>query len=143
MNPFAVAIVLVLLVIAGMTLFRKSHTRQEEKKPSAISSGASALSPEDAKLYEDGLHPGEDGQALMYTLSVCRHCVSLKNWLIQHDIPFHEIYVDRYQGAERKALGEKLRSYNPRGSFPTLVLPGGEKALVGFREAELKKAFEV
>ncbi len=143
LNSLAVVIVLLLLVVAGVTLFGKSHTRQEEKKPSATNSAASTLSPEEAKLYEEGLHPGEDGQALMYTLSVCRHCVSLKNWLIQHDIPFHEVYVDRYQGAERKALVEKLRSYNPRGSFPTLVLPGGEKSLVGFREAELKKVFEV
>lgn len=131
-----------MLVIAGMALFRKIHTLREEKT-SASDPAASVLSPEDAKLYEEGLHPGEDGQALMYTLSVCRHCVSLKKWLKQHDIPFHEVYVDRYQGAERKALLEKLRSYNPRGSFPTLVLPGGEKSVVGFREAELKKIFEV
>lgn len=143
LNPLVVAIVVLLLAIAGMALFRKIHTLGEEKKTSASGSAASVLSPEDAKLYEEGLHPGEDGQALMYTLSVCRHCVSLKKWLKQHDIPFHEVYVDRYQGAERKALLEKLRSYNPRGSFPTLVLPGGEKSVVGFREAELKKTFEV
>lgn len=142
MNPLALVIVVLMLVIAGMALFRKIHTLREEKT-SASDPAASVLSPEDAKLYEEGLHPGEDGQALMYTLSVCRHCVSLKKWLKQHDIPFHEVYVDRYQGAERKALLEKLRSYNPRGSFPTLVLPGGEKSVVGFREAELKKIFEV
>lgn len=143
MNPLAVVIVVLLLAVAGMALFRKIHALREEKKPSAAGSAAAALSPEEAKLYEEGLHPGEDGLALMYTLSVCRHCVSLKKWLKRHDIPFHEVYVDRYQGAERKALLEKLRSYNPRGSFPTLVLPGGEKSVVGFREAELKKIFEV
>ena len=34
----------------------------------------------------------------------------------------------------------KLRSFNPRGSFPTLVLPDGQ-VLVGFREAQARKLF--
>lgn len=122
--------------------FRKPDSDPNGKTEKNAPVPSAPLSPEEAELYEAGLHPGEDGMALMYTLSVCRHCVSLKKWLEQREIPFHEVYVDRYQGAERKALVEKLRSYNPRGSFPTLVLPGGEKALVGFREAELQKAFE-
>ena len=143
MNPLAVAaVVLLLALVGGMFFCAKPHIRQREETEKDRARPCSPLSPEETEMYEAGLHPGEDGLALMYTLSVCRHCVSLKKWLSQHGIPFHEVYVDRYQGEERRALVEKLRFYNPRGSFPTLVLPGGERALVGFRETALKKVFE-
>ena len=34
---------------------------------------------------------------------------------------------------------DKVRAFNPRGSFPTIVMPGG-KTVVGFREQLLREA---
>ena len=141
MNQSAINIIILLFIVVFIILsvFFKKNSK---KTTFQAAHKQSPLSPEEQSLYEMGLHPGEDGIALMYTLKVCRHCVHLKKWLEQHEIPFHEVYVDKYHGENRSELLNKLRSYNPRGSFPTLVLPGGKKALVGFRESELKKTFE-
>ena len=49
------------------------------------------------------------------------------------------LYVDEFNGRDRSDLMDKVRSYNPRGSFPTIVLPGG-KVVVGFREQLLREA---
>lgn len=97
--------------------------------------------PADRKgLYEIGLHPGEDGTPVMYTLTTCRHCVHLRNFLTAHGIAHHLVLVDDFEGAARSAVMARLRSFNPRGSFPTLVLPGG-RVVVGFREGEVREAF--
>lgn len=93
-----------------------------------------------AQAYEWGLHPGEDGQSVMFTLRTCRHCVHLKDFLTRHGIPCHLVYVDEFTGTARSEMMGQVRRYNARGSFPTLILPGG-RTLVGFREHEVRAAF--
>ena len=39
---------------------------------------------------------------------------------------------------ERKAILEDIRKFNPRCSFPTIVI--GEKVIVGYKEDEIKGA---
>lgn len=90
--------------------------------------------------YERGMRPGADGQSVMYTVHTCRHCVRLKEFLDAHGIACHLVYVDDFRGAKRKAMIEKVRALNPRGSFPTLVLPDG-RVLVGFRERQIRAAY--
>ncbi|MCH5276453.1 MAG: glutaredoxin family protein [Desulfovibrionaceae bacterium] len=93
-----------------------------------------------AAAYELGMRPGADGRSVMYTLHTCRHCVRLKEFLDARAIPCHLVYVDDFRGAKRRAMVEKVRSLNPRGSFPTLVLPDG-RVLVGFRERAVREAY--
>ena len=92
------------------------------------------------EAYALGMQPGADGQSVMYTLRSCRHCVRLKKFLDAHHIPCHLVYVDEFKGAERAALMGRVRACNPRGSFPTLVLPDG-RVVVGFREREIRAAY--
>jgi hypothetical protein len=49
------------------------------------------------------------------------------------------IYLDQYSKEQRAELMEKVRSYNPRGTFPTMVVPGG-KIIVGYRKQLLEEA---
>ncbi len=91
------------------------------------------------KEYEAGTHPAEDGVAVMYSLTTCRHCVHLKDFLVRHDIPHRVVLVDKFSLQARSDIMAKLRFHNPRGSFPTLVAPGG-KAVAGFRESEVRAA---
>lgn len=91
------------------------------------------------KLYELGMHPAEDGVPFMYALEACRHCRKTREFLDANNIAYHYIYVDQYSGDARSALMDKVRSYNPRGSFPTMVVPGG-KVVVGFREQLIREA---
>ena len=103
-------------------------------------SAAARETQDGADAYEVGMRPGTDGQSVMYTLHTCRHCVRLKEFLDAHAIACHLVYVDGFRGAKRKAMIDKVRALNPRGSFPTLVLPDG-RVIVGFREQQIREAY--
>jgi glutaredoxin len=53
-------------------------------------------------------------------------------------IKYEFINVDELQGDERKAIIEDVKKFNPRCSFPTIII--GEKVIVGFKEKEIKEA---
>lgn len=103
----------------------------------------------DSKGIPHGMHdqylaaiaPGDDGKPLMYNLTTCRHCVRLHNYLDQQDVDHHDVTVDYFVGDARKEILAKLREYNPRSSFPTLIFPDG-KAIIGFKENELIAAID-
>jgi glutaredoxin len=42
------------------------------------------------------------------------------------------------EGDERKAIIEDVKKFNPRCSFPTIII--GEKVIVGYKETEIKEA---
>jgi glutaredoxin len=42
------------------------------------------------------------------------------------------------EGEERKAIIEDVKRFNPRCSFPTIII--GDKVIVGFKEKEIKEA---
>lgn len=88
--------------------------------------------------YQHGVAPCESGRPVMYTLHTCRHCVHLKDFLEANGIEHHLVYVDDFEDPARREVMATLRTYNPRGSFPTLVLPDGRTA-VGFRESLVRE----
>ena len=92
--------------------------------------------------YLLGLDPCASGKPVMYTLQTCLHCVHLKHFLDKHGIECLLVYVDDFEGEQRRELMSKVRSFNPRGSFPTLVLPDG-RVSVGFRETQVRKLFGI
>ncbi|MBS5048963.1 MAG: glutaredoxin family protein [Desulfovibrionaceae bacterium] len=75
----------------------------------------------------------------MYALETCRHCRKTREFLEENKVQYHLVYVDRFSGEARSNLMDKVRAFNPRGSFPTIVMPGG-KTVVGFREQLLREA---
>jgi glutaredoxin len=46
--------------------------------------------------------------------------------------------VDKLEGDERKAIIEDVKKFNPRCSFPTIII--GETVIVGYKEKEIKEA---
>jgi glutaredoxin len=46
--------------------------------------------------------------------------------------------VDLLEGEERKAILEDVKKFNPKCSFPTIII--GKKVIVGYREEEIKEA---
>ena len=97
------------------------------------------MTPEQSALRELALHPGEDGIPLMFALETCRHCRKAREFLDENKVTYHLVYVDQYPGEVRSQLMDKVRTFNPRGSFPTFVMPGG-KVVVGFREQLFREA---
>lgn len=90
---------------------------------------------------EKGNHvPGIDrGKVIMYGLSTCVWCKKTKKLLTDLGVDFDFIYVDRLEGDEEKEAIEEVRRFNPSTSFPTTVI-NGEKAIVGFREKQIREA---
>ncbi len=74
----------------------------------------------------------------VYSLSTCSHCKSTKKLLGDCTIKYDFVDVDLLDGQERTAILEDVKKFNPRCSFPTIII--GEKVIVGHKEDEIKEA---
>lgn len=74
----------------------------------------------------------------IYTLSTCSHCKSTKKFLSECAVEYDFVDVDLLEGEERKAIIEDVKRFNPKCSFPTIIIGG--KVIVGYREEEIKEA---
>ena len=74
----------------------------------------------------------------IYSLSTCSHCKATKKLLGECTIKYEFVDVDLLEGDERKAIIEDVKKFNPRCSFPTIII--GEKVVVGFKEKEIREA---
>jgi len=74
----------------------------------------------------------------LYSLSTCSHCKSTKKLLNDCTIKYEFVDVDLLEGDERKAILDDVRKFNPKCSFPTIII--GETVIVGFKEKEIREA---
>lgn len=74
----------------------------------------------------------------IFSLTTCSHCRATKKFLSDCTIKYEFVDVDLLKGDERKAIIEDVKKFNPRCSFPTIII--GEKVIVGFKESEIKEA---
>ena len=74
----------------------------------------------------------------IYTLSTCSHCKATKKFLTDCAVEYEFTDVDLLEGEERKAILEDVKKWNPRCSFPTIII--GDKVVVGHREDEIREA---
>ena len=80
----------------------------------------------------------------LYALSTCVHCRHAKQFLDENSVPYDCVYVDQLQGDDRKQMLEEVKKYNPRTSFPTLVITSDcETVIVGFQPEDLTKALHL
>ncbi len=74
----------------------------------------------------------------IYSLSTCSHCRAAKKFLGECSIKYEFIDVDLLEREERQAILEDVKRFNPRCSFPTIVI--GDKVVVGYREEQIREA---
>ena len=74
----------------------------------------------------------------LYSLSTCSHCKSTKKLLNECTVLYEFVDVDLLEGEERQAILDDVRKFNPKCSFPTIII--GDKVIVGFKEEEIKEA---
>ena len=74
----------------------------------------------------------------IYSLSTCSHCKATKKLLDDCTVRYEATDVDLLSGQERAAVLEEVRKLNPQCSFPTMII--GDQVIVGFKEAEIRKA---
>lgn len=79
-----------------------------------------------------------DNSVKIYSLSTCSHCKSTKKLLSSCSVMYDFVDVDLLKGEERKAILEDVKKFNPKCSFPTIII--GDKVIVGFKEKEIKEA---
>jgi glutaredoxin len=74
----------------------------------------------------------------VYSLSTCSHCKSTKKLLSDCTVLYEFVDVDLLEGDERQAILEDVKKFNPKCSFPTIII--GDKVIVGFKEEKIKEA---
>ena len=74
----------------------------------------------------------------VFALSTCGWCKKTIAWLDENNINYDKVYVDLTSGDERKDLIAEVKKHNPKSTFPTVVINGGENVVVGYKIDELK-----
>ena len=83
---------------------------------------------------------GEDkGKVVLFALSTCGWCAKTKELLAELGVRHSYVYVDLLGPDEIEEALTEVESYNPSGSFPTLVI-NDSRVIVGFREQEIREA---
>jgi len=78
------------------------------------------------------------GQVTLYALSTCAWCKRTKELLDELKVKYDHVYVDNLSGQERIDTIEEIKLWNPRCSFPTLVI--NNQCIVGFEEQKIREA---
>lgn len=78
----------------------------------------------------------------LYALSTCGHCKKTKEFLSESEVSYDYIYVDLLSPDETEKVYSEMKKYNPRGSFPTLLIDGKD-VIVGSRIDEIKEALGI
>ncbi len=72
----------------------------------------------------------------IYSTPACPHCISVKEYLKQHNIDFEEINI----ATDRKAAEEMIQKTNQMGVPVILVEQGGkEEIILGFDKEKIDK----
>ncbi len=77
------------------------------------------------------------GDVMLYALSTCAWCKKTKALLNSMNVEYSYIDVDLLKGGERDKVIEDLKKWNPRCSFPTLVI--NDMSVVGYKEDEIRE----
>lgn len=80
-----------------------------------------------------------DKQVKLFALSTCGWCRKTVNWLNENGVQYDLHYVDQASAAEKEQLLADMAQYNPRKSFPTVVIDGGSCVIVGFKPDEMEE----
>lgn len=123
-----------LLIIFGIFYFKSKQAKEEP-----VEDILNRLTQEEQTLYKMALKPENVPNTFIYALSTCNHCKKTREFLDEHNIPYTCIYIDTYPRQLYNILLEKLKLYNPRGSYPTIRLANGQ-IITGFREQALTEA---
>ena len=94
--------------------------------------------------YEFVIEEGEKNPCdiQVYALSTCGFCKRGLDFLRKNKLTFRYIYVDQLKSDERMKIKRDLRDkFEERLGFPFVVIDGGDKVMVGFKEEAWKEQF--
>jgi len=87
--------------------------------------------------------PGKNaGHLVLYALSTCPWCKKTKKLLDDLGVEYDYADVDLLIGSEKEEAINILKKWNPRSSFPTLVINDGT-CIIGYEEDQIRKALQI
>jgi glutaredoxin-like protein NrdH len=78
------------------------------------------------------------GKVVLYALSTCVWCRKTKRLFEKLGIAYDFVDVDLLDGAEKEQAKEEIMKWNPRCSFPTIVL-NDDKCVIGYDEMKIRE----
>ncbi len=78
---------------------------------------------------------------VLYALSTCAWCKKTKRLLQELGLGYDYVDVDLLRGEESSEAKRTIYRWNPRNSFPTIVV-NNERCIAGFDENEIRKLAE-
>ncbi len=82
----------------------------------------------------------DHGAIKLFTLSTCVWCKKTKALLKEMNVAYEYVDVDLLEGADREKVLDELKTFNPRCSFPSLVV--NDTCIVGYEEDKIKEALQ-
>ncbi|MBF0554678.1 MAG: glutaredoxin family protein [Nitrospirae bacterium] len=82
-------------------------------------------------------------RTVLFALSTCSSCKKTKELLTKNNIEFILVELDTLDIESRDKLLLEVKKYNPRESFPTIVVDGGRTVIVGYNDTAIKKEFNI
>jgi glutaredoxin-like protein NrdH len=79
------------------------------------------------------------GRLTLFTLSTCVWCKRTKSFLNDLGVGYEFIDLDLLEGQEKESALDEVKKFNPRCSFPSLVVDGST-CIVGFDEQKIREA---
>ncbi|MBN1153799.1 glutaredoxin family protein [candidate division KSB1 bacterium] len=83
----------------------------------------------------------KQGTPLLLALSTCPRCIRMKKFLKMHNISAEIVDVDLLPLDERRSVYRFLKPFNPRLSFPTLIV--GDSVVIGEEYDEVKEVLNL
>ena len=75
---------------------------------------------------------------ILYALSTCVWCKKTKRFLNDLGLAYNFVDYDLLEGDEKNKIEKEIEKWNPRLSFPVLVVDG-EKCILGYDETKIKE----
>ena len=81
------------------------------------------------------------GELMLYALSTCIWCKKTKQLLDKLHVAYDFVYVDLLEEEKKDEVMQEIGKWNPRRSFPTVVING--QCIVGFKEDDIREKLAV
>ncbi|HNR95792.1 MAG: Glutaredoxin [Chloroflexi bacterium ADurb.Bin180] len=78
------------------------------------------------------------GKIMVYALSTCGWCRKVKAFLDGEGLAYDYVDVDLESGPEKSRILDEVRKWNPKTSFPTVVINDRE-CVVGYQTDRIKE----
>jgi glutaredoxin len=76
---------------------------------------------------------------MLYALSTCAWCRRTKRFFSENGIEYDYVDVDLLEADEKEERRAELKSFNPQGTYPTIVIDG-DKVVIGYNKDRLREA---